>query len=230
MNTVLIIDLETTGLDPETDSPIELGAILYSISEHCTIQQISTLFPVVKNPAENINHISVKASQTVRNTELVMTLFKKWVNMSDYLVAHNVEFDRKWFGKGILPVIDKPWLCTYDDFIWPNNSYPTSLVNTALNHGIGVNQAHRALTDCQLIALLFDRIPNFEYLLKQAVQRSIEPKISIIAKVSYDDKQQAKDRGFKFDWDNKKWVKKIRLREYEREKSEYPFPIIEQYL
>jgi len=226
MNTLLIIDLETTGLNPETDSPIELGAILYSISERCTIQQISTLFPVVENPAENINRISAKASQTVRNTELVMTLFQKWVNMSDYLVAHNVEFDRKWFGKGILPVINKPWLCTYDDFIWPNNPKPTSLVNTALNHGIGVNQAHRALTDCQLIALLFDRIPNLLDLVDQAVKRSIEPKISVIANVSYDDRQQAKDRGFRFDWDNKKWVKKIRLSEYEQEKSEYPFSVI----
>jgi DNA polymerase-3 subunit epsilon len=225
MNTVLIIDLETTGLDPETDSPIELGAILYSISERCTIQQISTLFPVVENPAENINQISAKASQTVKNTELVMTLFQEWVNMSDYLVAHNVEFDRKWFGKGILPVINKPWLCTYDDFIWPNNSHPTSLVNTALNHGIGVNQAHRALTDCQLIALLFDRIPNLLDLVDQAVKRSIEPKISVIAEVSYDDRQQAKDRGFRFDWDNKIWVKNIRLGDYEREKSEYPFSV-----
>jgi DNA polymerase-3 subunit epsilon len=226
MNTLLIIDLETTGLDPEIDSPIELGAILYSIPDRCTIQQISTLFPVVENPAENINQISAKASQTVKNTELVMTLFQEWVNMADYLVAHNVGFDREWFGKGILPVIEKPWLCTYDDFIWPNNPYPTSLVNTALNHGVGVNQAHRALTDCQLIALLFDRIPNLSYLVKQAIERSIEPKISVIANVSYDDKQQAKDRGFKFNWDNRKWVKNIRLSDYEREKSEYPFSVI----
>jgi DNA polymerase-3 subunit epsilon len=65
MNTLLIIDLETTGLDPEIDSPIELGAILYSIPQRCTIQQISTLFAVVKNPAENINEISAKLSQTV---------------------------------------------------------------------------------------------------------------------------------------------------------------------
>jgi DNA polymerase-3 subunit epsilon len=145
-------------------------------------------------------------------------------------VAHNVEFDRKWFGQGILPVIDKPWLCTYDDFIWPNNPKPTSLVNTALNHGIGVNQAHRALTDCQLIALLFDRIPNLLDLVDQAVKRSIEPRISIIAKLSYDDRQQAKDWKFIWDRKNRLWVKKIRLREYEREKSQYPFPILEQYL
>jgi DNA polymerase-3 subunit epsilon len=67
MNTLLIIDLETTGLKPETDSPIELGAILYSIPDHCTIQQISTLFSVMDNPAENINRISAKASQTIFN-------------------------------------------------------------------------------------------------------------------------------------------------------------------
>lgn len=225
MNTLLIIDLETTGLNPETGSPIELGAILYSIPEHCTIQQISTLFPVVDNPAESINNISAKASQTVKNTELVMTLFQEWVNESDYLVAHNVGFDREWFGKGILPVIEKPWLCTYDDFIWPNNLKPTSLVNTALNHGVGVNQAHRALTDCQLIALLFDRIPQLSYLVQQAIERSVELKISIIADVSYDDRQQAKDWGFRWDWDHKIWVKNIRLSEYQREKSEYPFSV-----
>jgi len=40
MNTLLIIDLETTGLNPETDLPIELGAILYSIPDHYSYHAI----------------------------------------------------------------------------------------------------------------------------------------------------------------------------------------------
>ena len=31
----------------------------------------------------------------------------KLVDCSDFIVAHNVEFDKKWFGKGRLPKLNK---------------------------------------------------------------------------------------------------------------------------
>lgn len=40
---VLIIDTETTGLEPENGQVIEIGAILYSVSHQTTIQQVSVL-------------------------------------------------------------------------------------------------------------------------------------------------------------------------------------------
>ncbi len=36
-----------------------------------------------------------------------LNFFLKLVDYSDLIVAHNVEFDRKWFGKGILPKLEK---------------------------------------------------------------------------------------------------------------------------
>ena len=60
---LLILDLETTGLSPEKYRCIELGAVLFSVSMRTILSQVSTLFPVDKNPAQRINRISPEASQ-----------------------------------------------------------------------------------------------------------------------------------------------------------------------
>ncbi|WP_139324954.1 3'-5' exonuclease [[Limnothrix rosea] IAM M-220] len=116
---LLIVDVETTGLDPKEDEVIELGAILYSVKEACTLQQFSTLFPVTQNPAENINKISPQASQQLDSQGITpfILLTKNWIDQADYLVAHNAQFDRQWFGRNFLVQVNKPWLCTYDDFV-----------------------------------------------------------------------------------------------------------------
>ena len=111
-----------------------------------------------ENPAPAINRISPEASCAIFDTSEIIAIFNQWVEWADYVVAHNAAFDKQWFGQAKLPSIDKPWLCTYDDFIWDKNPKPTSLINTLLNYGMGVRHAHCALTDCQLIAALFDRV------------------------------------------------------------------------
>ncbi|MEM8637911.1 MAG: 3'-5' exonuclease [Cyanobacteria bacterium P01_G01_bin.54] len=232
MTNLLIVDLETTGLDPQRHQPIELGAIFYSVEHACTLQQLSTLFPAGQNPAQAVNHISADASCEVLDDCLEMVnLFQQWVERADYLVAHNAAFDRQWFGQKPLPAIAKPWLCTYEDFLWPENPKPSNLITTALNHGIGVSQAHRALTDCQLIATLFDRVEYHQpgqlaQLVEQAIARSTELQVYVIAQVSKAEKDLAKQRGFRWErYLSKKWAKKMRLSDLEQEKADYPFKV-----
>lgn len=235
MTNLLIIDLETTGLDPTQHRPIELGAVFYSVQHHCVLHQLSTLFPADKNPAQTVNKISVDASfAALDQCDAAIALFSRWVEKADYLVAHNVAFDRQWFGQRFLPAIAKPWLCTYRDFVWPENPRPTNLVATALNHGIGVSHAHRALTDCQLIAALFDRVeyhrPGYlRVLVEQAIARSQEPQIYVIANITKAEKELAKSRGFRWcHYLDQKWVKKMRRSDLEREKAGYPFRVMVQ--
>lgn len=37
IETVLIVDVETTGLDPKIDRICEVGAVLYSLNHQCVI-------------------------------------------------------------------------------------------------------------------------------------------------------------------------------------------------
>jgi DNA polymerase III subunit epsilon len=57
-------------------------------------------------------------------------------------------------------------------------------VSLALSHGIGVSSAHRALTDCSLIAALFDRMEKLEAMIEEAKR----PKALFQAQVSFKDK------------------------------------------
>ena len=66
---ILILDTETTGLDENKDEVIEIGCILFDVSFKCVLSQVSFLFPVNNNEAENINGISAEVLSLIHISE-----------------------------------------------------------------------------------------------------------------------------------------------------------------
>ena len=228
INNVTILDLETTGLDLTQNQVIEVGAILYSVKHQTVLQQASTLFPVKENPQEHTNKIKSEATQSclIPSFGGLQLAITNMIEFSDYLVAHNAVFDSSWLGHN-MPIFyfDRPlkWLCTYEDFIFPKNNQKTNLITTALNHGIGVTKAHRALSDCQLIAELFDRTEDLQGLFERAIARSNEPRYVVFAQVSFEKKDLAKSAGFYWNPDGKLWTKELRESDLNIESSQWQF-------
>ncbi|NJL65175.1 MAG: 3'-5' exonuclease [Methylacidiphilales bacterium] len=228
---ILIVDTETTALEVEQGQVIEVGAILYSVKHQTPIQQISTLLPATQNPAVNINHISLEIllDISVETAEAGIKTIARMAKMADFIVAHNAEFDKKWFGRKngeiILPKLlnsqgeELRWICTCDDFEFPKQTRPrSSLVDLVLAHGIGVYANHRALTDCQLIAALFDVMEDLQGLFIQATR----PKARCIALVSYQERDLAKQAGFKWFPETKTWERIIAAEDI----NSLPFPVL----
>jgi DNA polymerase-3 subunit epsilon len=185
---ITILDVETTGFDPSSDVVIEIGAILYSLEFKSTVMEISTLIPVDSNPAVEVNNIEVGLTQLVNSDMLAgfKQALKAMLDVSSYAVAFNSDFD-----SSFLPWINRPWadaaLIQY-----PRETSKRDLVNLALNNGIPVVSAHRALTDCRLLAELLSRVPNLEEQLTKAAR----PKQIVRALVSYDQRNLAKQHHF----------------------------------
>ena len=196
---ILILDTETTGLDETKDEVIEIGCILFDVSSRSVLSQISFLFPVNNNDAEHVNGISSEVTNIPQPWEDGLNFFLKLVDCSDFIVAHNVEFDKKWFGKGRLPKLNKKWICSLEDINW---SFKKSLKNRpsvtdlALSFSIPVWNLHRALSDCFYISEVFKKCDNLEELLIKAT----EPRFLYKALVSYEDRSLAKNAGFR--WNN----------------------------
>jgi DNA polymerase-3 subunit epsilon len=203
----LIVDTETTGLDPKTDNLIEIGAILYDVKNQCSLVSFSTLRNASLNAAESINRIPAAALCDFYDSNPVgeLDVFTPLIADAEVIVAHNADFDRSWLDD---PWLDRPWLCTREDFTWPRQTKPgQSLVTLALDHGIGVASAHRALTDCRLIARLFDQMPD----LQAMFARAMRPKALFRALVSYDDREKAKAAGFQWDAATKQWSRRMAI-------------------
>ncbi|MCP9849466.1 3'-5' exonuclease [Cyanobium sp. Morenito 9A2] len=210
---LLIIDTETTGLDPSRGACIELGAILFAVAPRAVLGQISFLLPCRANPCEAINGIPAAVSRLDQPWEPLRTAFERLVEAADAVVAHNAAFDRQWFGQGPLAAIERPWICSMDDIRWPAELHlrpQPSLRDLALAHGIPVWAAHRALTDCTYLAQVFERRPDLEALLQSA----LEPRRLYKARVSYDERQLAREAGFRWNEPVKgAWTRRLSERE-----------------
>lgn len=205
--TLLLIDCETTGTDPERDSLCEVGAILFSVEYKAVIQQFSFLIPVEANPAESINRIPVGLTASIYfNEDTMKNMLSCMAYYADAYVAHNADFDRQWVSH-LLP--DRPWICTCHGITWPNLRPSPSLANLALAHGVPVWAAHRALTDCIYLAQIFERDP----MLEEHIEEGLLPQTLVRARVNFAEKDLAKEAGFRWVPEQKQWQRKCNVRQ-----------------
>lgn len=203
---LLIIDTETTGLDPDKGcQAIEVGAILYSVPFRTPLQSVAFLLPSEDNPAVNINGIDPAITNLAQPWRTALALFREMAANADYALAHNSDFDRQWFGRGHLEPLHLDWICSMSDLEW-GDIPGRSLRDLALAHGIAVMpEVHRALPDCELISQVLSKRDDLEELIAQA----LVPKSIYRALVSFNNRDEAKSRGFRWNPDRKQWLKKL---------------------
>jgi len=219
---LLILDTETTGLDPEQHQCIEVGAVLFDVPHRAVLSQISFLLPCERNPAQGINGIDPSVSREPQPWRQALLCFEAMLEAADVVLAHNAAFDRQWFGRGELPAIRKPWLCSMEDLRWPPERQlraTPSVRDLALAYGVPVWAAHRALTDCIYLAQVFERCPELEGLL----QAGLEPRRLYRARLSYEERHKAREAGFR--WNEPisgAWSRRLS----EREAALLSFPVV----
>jgi DNA polymerase III subunit epsilon len=214
---LLIIDTETTGLKvSDGHEAIEVGAILYSVPFRAPLQSVSFLLPTETNDAAHINGIDPALTNLDQPWRTALALFREMAAVADFALAHNAEFDSKWFGVGHLAPLHLQWICSLADLNW--GELPgRSLRDLALAHGIAVMpEVHRALPDCQLLAAVLSKRDDLEELIDLALL----PKATYRAVVSFADRDQAKSRGFRWNPDTKHWLKRLTDEEVHRLREE----------
>ncbi len=220
---LLILDVETTGLDPAVHELCEVGYVAYSTAYRAIVGCGSRLFPTKNgNAAEHVNGIpsglvATRPDATPwRNSHawLESVLFAP----SDAFVAHNSDFDRQW-----LPECG-PWVDTCDGFEWPHAGDSRSLSQLALAHGVGLVSAHRAIFDCLTIALMFQRVQAEGHDLDALIAKALLPRVRIEAKISFVENRLAKAAGFRWDADRKVWFKTVPAHQL----PTLPFPYVQR--
>ena len=218
LDTLLFVDTETTGLpeDPAART-IEIACVWWHIERQCVLAAWSELVQHGSNEAENVNRIPRPVLSLGLSPDHAAQGFLSRVARADVLLAHRAEFDRQF-----VPKTDKPWVCTKFHFDWPYGAPGESLVPLAIANGVAVTHAHRALTDCMLMARLFESLSGPDTIRTRLIN-AMRPRKRYRAAVSFDQKDLAKDRGFMWKPETKEWLRDIA----DGDAKEFPFKVVE---
>ena len=210
MDKGIIIDLETSGLDYKKDSIIEIGIIEFVICDTDNSLHITNMYSSLQDPGFDISS-SISEVTHIRNDflksesinwDVVSSFFKS----ASIVIAHNAEFDSKFLAKRPeIKDIPVHWGCSLNHINWHAHGFKTRALNYLAADMQFVNPfAHRALFDC---ATTFRVIQNY---ILELINTSYEQKNRItVSKSAYELSQSFKDRGYKWNKDEKSWFKEV---------------------
>jgi len=211
MDLLAILDTETTGLTPADGVCLEVAVVRYSLRCRSVLDAQSwIILGPSENPAEPINHIPASLLKYGTPKGEVWDGVDLLLMGCDAALAHNADFDRQWIPEGT--VTGLPWIDTCHGCDWPKQSKPgSSLISLALEHGLGVIDPHRALSDCLLLARLLTRCAELGHDVEAILARGLRPVAVFQALVSYEEREAAKAAGFHWEAGEKRWLRKMAI-------------------
>jgi DNA polymerase III epsilon subunit-like protein len=156
-----VVDLETTGLDPQTDRIIELAVVRLNAADSLE-WEFSSLVAGDKDGAEEIHGISSQSRVGAPPFAVLMPLLSvAW--RGAVLVAHNVAFDVAFlaaaFAREGQQLALETLACTRELAEQDRPVHASrSLCATCARHGIDHAYPHRALHDARATAQLYLRL------------------------------------------------------------------------
>lgn len=238
------IDLETTGLDFEADRITELAYVIKDTEYEKPIRVFSELLydPSYPKLSPEITKLTGIPQSYLELYGIVP--FKAFAKLErdlagynvDFMVAHNgVNFDRPFLLKKIeqeksetmtftkLNIIR--WVDTQHDIEYPESMTSKRLTHLASEYGFLNPFPHSALFDVYTMLRI---LGNHD--INTVMERSLVPWVVIQAHTSYEDRELAKKRRFR--WESlgdksypKMWVKRVKSTDVEKERAGAPFQI-----
>ena len=159
-----VFDLETTGVSPQTDKVIEISAI--KVRNGKAVDEFSSLVnPMRSIPygATRVNGITDEMVADKPMFEKVLGDFLDFIE-DDILVGHNIhDFDMKFIHRDCEAFFRMFLGNDYVDTLpLARKCLPQlghhKLTDLALYYKISINGAHRALNDCRMNQLVFERL------------------------------------------------------------------------
>ena len=161
---VCIIDLETSGLDPERDAIIELALMMVFVSEDGEVlghfgplswkeDPVIPLEPEITMLTGLCNHHLT--GHTIDDAAVMGML-----DRADLLVAHNCAFEIGWLDRRYPALKGKPWACSMRDIPWLQLGLDGRAQTALLNQHGWFSSAHRAAADVWSLLVLLRESRN----------------------------------------------------------------------
>jgi DNA polymerase III alpha subunit (gram-positive type) len=223
---LLGVDLETTGLSPETDRPIELGAILYSTGQKKCLESTGLLIKSDVSVSERITELTGITQSAVDKfgypSRDALGAFLDMAEQADAYIGQNViQFDKRFFQSWVkregMVLPEKLWIDTRTDIPGVEGKH---LGYMAADAGFLNMFPHSALSDVQTVLKLIEG-----HDINKIVERAQSPTIVILGHQARTDNDLAKARKFRWNPAYGVWWKTIKYMDLKQEEEAAKFNI-----
>ena len=217
---IAIVDTETTGLDPNTDSIIELAIMLLFVGDDGRV--LAHLGPIswLQDPGVVLDHrismLTGLEDEDLSGQSINDAFASRMLDRADLIVAQNAAFDLAFIERRYPDLAGKAWACSCKEIDWLGLGFGGRAQQHLLGQAGWFSNAHRAGDDVwSLFCLLQQRQqdPNGERVrtqLARLIEASDRPTIMVEARgAPFDKKGLLKARGYRWNAANKFWQKEL---------------------
>ncbi len=212
---VLILDTETTGLDPAKDQIIELALLLVDVDVRTGLPlQVLEVYDELEDPGRPIpaeaTRVTGITDAMVAGKRLNEARIAELMDGVSLVIAHNARFDRGFVEKRLPAFASLPWSCSVAEIDWQAQGRGSAKLEF-LAHELGwFYDAHRAEMDCHaLLAVLAAPLPNAgtgETGLGRLLTAARLHSFRVCATGSpFESKDALRTRGYRWDAERKVW-------------------------
>ncbi len=210
----LLVDTETTGLNPEVDELIELGLVRFEFDTATGLAlRVVQSYDGLEQPAggippgaTRIHGITEAMVSGQRIDDARVNALLRGVSL---VIAHNATFDRQFVEKRLPQFRSVPWSCSLKEIPWAEEGFGSAKLDYLLGCIGFFHEAHRAEADCMaLLHILQYPLPVSGVVGMQHLLRAQQtPGVKIWARNSpFDNKDQLKTLGYRWDAAERCWV------------------------
>ena len=201
----IYLDTETTGMDPDEDSIIELAMVPFEFDKAGNIYRLLPAYNAFQDPGlpipELITQITGITDDMVKGQSIDLERVAKMLSEAVIVIAHNARFDRPFVENLLDDFNDMAWACSIADIEWNKEGMEgVKLEFLAYKYGF-FYEGHRATIDCQAgIEILSRKLPNSgEKVLSRLLKNARRTDIRLWAEgAPFDRKDVLKKRGYRW--------------------------------
>lgn len=229
--TALVVDVETTGLDPGKDRIIEFCGVPFEYERDTgRILEVGPASTWLDDPGRpiprEVTRLTGITDEMVRGKAIDEAAASRLASEAGLVIAHNAGFDRPFLDRRLPSFKDKAWACSQREIAWKELGASSAALEFLLVRRCGLFfDGHRADADClALIHLLQqpfdDGVLPLQMLLASARTSSV---LVWATGAPFDKKDALKQRRYR--WSNgdggttKAWYKTVPAADWEAEQA-----------
>ena len=212
----VVLDTETTGFDQVNDKIIEIALRPFTYDpKNQKLTGVLEAYSGLEDPGfplpKNISRITGLKNRDLDGKKINWSKVKEILDKSDIIISHHAAFDRPFIDRYV-SYDNTVWACSIQHIDWaPKGFNRVNLETLCIYHGF-FGDAHRALSDADmLLHLLSFQSPNSEksYFSEILINSHTPYKLLSILDFPFEQKDELKKRGFRWNAKSKTWYKLV---------------------